>query len=197
VATHDALRRAALELVATHGLERVSIEMITERADVGYRTFFNHFPSKEDALVDPGGPRAARVVAALDARPATETPLEALRAALLAEFDDFDARRAELCAKLAVIEHNPSLRPRFQAEFTVMERGLAEAIARRTGLDPDHDLYPRLLAAIAGTTMRACVAQWREGGSTGTPRSLVNAAFDALAAGLTPPAAPVRPRRRG
>jgi AcrR family transcriptional regulator len=193
-ATHDAIRRAALQLVAKHGLDQVSIEMITERADVGYRTFFNHFANKEDALVDPGGPRASRVAAALDARPAQEDPLEALRAALLAEFDEFDDQRTELCAKMAVIENNPSLLPRFHAEFAAMERAITEAIARRTGLDPDLDLYPHLLAAVAGTALRTCLTQWRAVGSTGSPKPLVKTAFNLLAAGLTPP--PAHRRRR-
>jgi len=193
-ATHDAIRRAALELVAGQGLERVSIEMITEQADVGYRTFFNHFASKEDALVDPGGPRAARVSAALVRRPAEEGPLDALRAALLAEFDDFESQRAEVCAKLAVIENNPTLLPRFHAEFVVMERAIASAIAQRTGLNTGTDLYPHLLASVATTALRTCLARWRAAGSTGSPQPLIGEALDALARGLTPPP---RCRRNG
>src|SRR4051812_19159981 len=53
VVTRRAIRRAALELVAEHGLDAVNVEQIAERADVGYRTFFNHFACKEDALVEP------------------------------------------------------------------------------------------------------------------------------------------------
>lgn len=43
--------RAAYEIIAERGLEGLVIQEITQVADVGYGTFYNHFPSKE-AIVD-------------------------------------------------------------------------------------------------------------------------------------------------
>ncbi len=48
--TRIRLFRSALALIARHGLANVTVEDITEAADVGKGTFFNYFPSKEHVL---------------------------------------------------------------------------------------------------------------------------------------------------
>ena len=48
--TEQKLVKAAMELVSTHGVFDVTVEQITERADVGKGTFFNYFPTKEHLL---------------------------------------------------------------------------------------------------------------------------------------------------
>ena len=42
--------RCALELIASRGLSNVTVEDITEAADVGKGTFFNYFASKDHVL---------------------------------------------------------------------------------------------------------------------------------------------------
>ena len=46
--TRTRLLRAAMSLMADRGLEGVAINEITEAADVGFGTFYNHFSSKEE-----------------------------------------------------------------------------------------------------------------------------------------------------
>ena len=190
LATCDAIRRAALELVAEHGLEQVSVEQIAERADIGYRTFFNHFGCKEDALVEPGDARAVRLTSALEKRPVSESPLEALRAVLLVEAADLEERAAEFALKFAVFEANPTLMRRFHAEFAVLDRALVESLARRVHLDPEH-LYPHLLAGAGITALRTSFVRWRAAGAGEQPDGalvrLVGQAFDMLADGLSLP----------
>jgi len=48
--TEQKLIKAAMELVSLHGVFDITVEQITERADVGKGTFFNYFPSKEHLL---------------------------------------------------------------------------------------------------------------------------------------------------
>jgi AcrR family transcriptional regulator len=45
--TRQKLLDAALHLMAENGMEGVSINQITEAADVGFGSFYNHFPSKD------------------------------------------------------------------------------------------------------------------------------------------------------
>ena len=50
VETRIRLFRSALALIAEHGLPNVTVEDITEAADVGKGTFFNYFESKDHVL---------------------------------------------------------------------------------------------------------------------------------------------------
>ncbi|EMY34785.1 hypothetical protein D477_007706 [Arthrobacter crystallopoietes BAB-32] len=49
--TWSALHGAASDLALNHGLESVTIEAVAAAAGVSTRTFFNYFPSKEDAVL--------------------------------------------------------------------------------------------------------------------------------------------------
>lgn len=55
--TADAIEKAALELVLEHGYADVTVAMISEAAGISQRTFFNHYPTKEDALLGRHMPR--------------------------------------------------------------------------------------------------------------------------------------------
>ena len=85
VATRLALHAAALQLVAERGLEHVSVDDIAERADVSPRTFFNYFPTKDDAVLGLDPDAGRQQVESLLARPAGESPIESLRAVARAQ----------------------------------------------------------------------------------------------------------------
>jgi AcrR family transcriptional regulator len=193
--TRNAIRRSALELVAARGLEDVSVEQIVERADVGYRTFFNHFSNKEDALVESGEERAAELLARLQDRPVESRPLETLRDVFLVQAASIEEQEHELSLRFTVIEANPLLMRRFHAEFVAVERALALSVADRLQLDPDVELYPHLLSAVACTALRTSVLRWRAGGGgtqpAGTLVALVARSFDLLAAGFPAPMAEI------
>ncbi len=183
--TRKALTAAAIRLAIERGSpDRVTVEEISEAADVSPRTFFNYFSSKEDAIlgVDPEGRTGMR--AELELRPADETPIEALRAALLSTAETID-EDAELWAqRLQLVREHPSLTPGYVASFADFERGLVEAMAVRLGLDPDTDLYPALVVATGLTVMRVTVKHWQAQDPDAGLADLLDLAFDQLAGGL-------------
>jgi len=65
-ATRDRIYRAALELFSERGLSSVTVEQITQRADVGKGTFFNYFANKEAILTDFGADQLARIEQAVE-----------------------------------------------------------------------------------------------------------------------------------
>ena len=110
--TRAALSAAALRLVAERGLDQVTVEEISEAADVSARTFFNYFPSKDEALLgDQPADRevlAARIVAA----PPAMSAFDALRRAFDEVVEAIEADREVWLLRLRVIAANPSLLPR-------------------------------------------------------------------------------------
>ena len=51
VRTKEFLRQALMELIAERGYERLSVQDIIDRANIGRSTFYTHFHDKEDLLV--------------------------------------------------------------------------------------------------------------------------------------------------
>ena len=51
LATRRAIQVAVLDLIVEHGLDAVTVDMVSRRADVSPRTFFNYFPSKAEAAL--------------------------------------------------------------------------------------------------------------------------------------------------
>jgi AcrR family transcriptional regulator len=51
LATRRAIQRAALQVVRERGLDGATVDEMARLADVSPRTFFNYFPSKEDAIL--------------------------------------------------------------------------------------------------------------------------------------------------
>lgn len=194
IATRRSLQRAALDLVARRGLELVTVEDIAAAVDVSPRTFFNYFPSKEDALVggDPEVP--VRLARQLVNRPPTESPLAALRAVVV-PYAEVDANEVDLLMlRMDVVEANPSLAPGMIGSFAEAERMLAQALSERTGRDVDDDAYPSLVAAVVVGALRASLNRWRAGAFTVSLAGLIDEAFGCLAAGLP---APSTDRTRG
>jgi len=189
-ATRRALHRAAIRLVQERGLQGVTVEDITEAADVSSRTFFNYFACKEDAIVGPGSHLGERVADALAEQPAGEPILSALAEALAAvvqEILDDPERRADWALRMQLVRRYPAqLLPRQLAAFADFERTVVEAVARRSGTDPDADLYPAVAGAVAVALVRAAFSHWRQGDPGGSLVDLLRQAFALVGCGLEP-----------
>lgn len=78
----QALIDAALDLFDRNGYEQTTIADITAAAEVGARTFFNYFASKEDLLFPESDARVRSTLDAIAARDPREGPAEVLLRAL-------------------------------------------------------------------------------------------------------------------
>jgi AcrR family transcriptional regulator len=177
-AVRAALRSAAVRLVADRGLDAVTIEDITDEADVSVRTFFNYFAAKEDALTAPDPERLAWLRAEVLARPASEPVMVALREVLVADAAELGERRDEWLRQLSVCKRDPRLLVALAGSWTVLEHELASAVAERVG-SADDDLTTQVAAAAAVATLRAAVRRWKNESSVPLAE-VVRGAFDAL-----------------
>ncbi len=66
--TRQALVNAAVRLFTEQGYDQTSVADIAEAADVSKRTFFLHFPTKEDVLLADGDSRTDLAVRAIEGR---------------------------------------------------------------------------------------------------------------------------------
>ena len=159
-ATRSALKRSAVGLVAARGLAAVTVEEIASGADVSSRTFFNYFPTKEDAVIGWDPTVLAEMIDGLRLRPGDEPGPAALRAMLLAVFSAFDADHRDLLERLRVIRSDPHLVAHHVLRWGETERQLVGALAERRGTDPATDHYASLVVATTLAASRTAMMSW-------------------------------------
>ena len=182
--TRTALEAAALRLFAERGYEQTTVDDIAEAADVAVRTFFRYFQSKQHVLFgDVALGIAARLRTALRERPATETPVEAVGAALGAmELDDAEQQR-QVLDRLRLLQRLPELGGTYHLLFQQLHDVIAEEVAERTG-KPVADLHPQLLAAAATGALKAALTVFEVSGGRRQLAELRDKAYTLLTAGL-------------
>jgi len=182
--TRTALEAAALRLFAERGYEQTTVDDIAEAADVAVRTFFRYFQSKQHVLFgDVALGIAARLRTALRERPAKETPVEAVRAALGAmELDDAEQQR-QVLDRLRLLQRLPELGGTYHLLFQQLHDVIAEEVAERTG-KPVTDLHPQLLAAAATGALKAALTVFEVSGGRRRLAELRDKAYTLLTAGL-------------
>ncbi|GAA0447398.1 TetR family transcriptional regulator [Paractinoplanes deccanensis] len=181
--TKAALMSAALRLADERGLDHVTVEEISEAADVSPRTFFNYFATKDDAIIGEQIADGPSVCDRLLAVPAEVPLIPAMLEALAPEIQQFQADREIWLLRMRVIKNNPSLLPLLVARGGIAERESAGAIATRLGLPAD-DYFALLAATLTGTAVRAAMMRWADSEGHDDLPQLVREAFGVLAEGL-------------
>jgi AcrR family transcriptional regulator len=183
-ATKDALSQAALDLAIHGGLDAVTAESIAEAANVSTRTFHNYFSSKEDAVLFVLEKAALGLVEAFAERSATEPVLDSLEAAFIKFMESSGGLERTVAVTRLMVQH-PALVARHIAFYDDTSTALLSEIGKRTGTDPDVDLYPRLVYHAAVAVGRAVLELQISGASAQRrPADLVRQGFTQLRHGL-------------
>lgn len=125
--TRAAIVEAGTRLFQTDGYDETTIAAIAEAADIGARTFFSYFESKEELLFPESTDRMNTTIAAIRNRRETDTPADVLFAALVTvgvESDEMFSGTAGLRLRLA--ETVPAVR----ARATQLQHEASTLIAR-------------------------------------------------------------------
>lgn len=154
-ATARAIEVAAVRLASEHGAAALTVDQICAEAGVKQRTFFNHFPTKEDALLgselpaldeqrvreylsDPHAPVLTGVIGLVDV-PGAGDELTALRMQVLASAPTLAERQATRLRPLA-LEVQGIVRLKLQAIEPDMD-------------DADLDVASALITQLASTLL--------------------------------------------
>lgn len=200
-ATRSALRRSAVTLVADRGLAAVNVEDIAAHANVSSRTFYNYFPSKEDAISGWDPDLVADMVERLRSRPAAEAAPVAMRAALGEVFSLFDDDHRDLFERLRVTRSDPHLLAHHVSRWADTERQLVAALTERHDRDTErhdrdaerhdrdaaHARYASLVVATMLTASRVAMMSWCDNEGRVPLAEELAFHFDVLGDGLAEP----------
>lgn len=178
------LEDAALALFVERGFDATTVDDIAAAAEVSRRTFFRYYRSKEDVLLSDHPRRLGQLRQALAARPPAESPLTALRHALMSLSGSYEEDRPRLLLRAKVMRGTPSLQGRSLVLQRDWEQAVAEMVAERLGVDPRRDLRPAVVAATTLAAARAAWQSWLEHGGVAHLPGLVEEALDLLDGGL-------------
>ncbi|MET8447304.1 TetR family transcriptional regulator [Streptomyces sp. NPDC005209] len=182
IKTREAIRTATYELIEEQGYDATTIDQIAERAEVSPSTVFRYFPTKEDiVLTDEYDPL---IMEELRGRPAEEPWTESVRYVMRRAVQlgvDEDATVSRLRTRLMV--EVPAVRSRMMESMSVTGRMLCQAVAERTGRDPD-SLEVRVYAmSLIGGLMETSL-YWAENGHREDLADLIDRTLDVLEHGL-------------
>ena len=127
--TRMAMHRAALELVVERGLSAVTAQMIAERAGVSTRTFFNHWVTKESAILGINGGEGAQAIASLREKLPVMPAREAMRSMMREAIANVPVDRGLRELKKQVMEQEPSLHLVSSGNLQAMQTELVEELA--------------------------------------------------------------------
>ncbi|MTD57851.1 TetR/AcrR family transcriptional regulator [Amycolatopsis pithecellobii] len=128
--TRQALIDAAIDLFGRQGYDETTVADIAAEADIGSRTFFSYFASKEELLFPESDERVQATLDAIATRAPGESPPEVLLRALRTVGERSDDLVSPLAAlRLRLIQTVPAVRGRaLQVQFEA-QREIARQLA--------------------------------------------------------------------
>ncbi|MDT9698855.1 TetR family transcriptional regulator [Streptomyces sp. P17] len=182
IRTRTAIRTATYALIREQGYDATTVEQIAERAEVSPSTVFRYFPTKEDIVVtDEFDPI---LVEEIRKRPADEPWMDTLRyvtttALGLSLQEDPEVLRLRSHLMVQV----PAVRSRMLESMSVTGRMFSEAIAERTGRDPEgFEVRVFTMSLIGG--LAEITQYWAEHDFRDDLHDLLHRALDVIEHGL-------------
>lgn len=163
------IQHTAHRLFAERGFEAVTTEDIAAAAGISISTYFRHAPTKEGLLVDPVREAANEMVSLYSARPADESPVEALIQLFVTR-----ARDTGEVEQLETWHHAIATAPHLLSKSMLVSekdhRQFIEQVASRMGVDASVDIRPALLVDTSLAAVKFALDRWLSSDTAaGTP----------------------------
>ena len=175
--TRARLMVTAFELFARQGYEQTTVAQIAAAAGVTEMTFYRHFGSKVQLLID--DPYDPLIVKAISEQPAELPPLiRAVRGIRLAWHGLPITDEEPVRERVAIVAATPSLLPAMRASTAETEKAISEQLVA-DGTDPTE---AAVAAAAAMAALMTGLTRWAvtDGGALG---AAVERSLDVLEAG--------------
>ena len=157
VATASRLTILARRLTAERGLNGFTIEELCDEVGVSRRTFFNYFPSKEEAVIgvdeSEQAERFATTFLFLGSRGWSAVVDDLIRIAV-AHVHETEHSLTEHAEFITAVSREPRLLARFMSVTREREGQLTELVAAREGV-PTSDPKARAAVQIVATVLRS------------------------------------------
>jgi AcrR family transcriptional regulator len=181
VRTRQAIVDAAVDLFERDGYERTTVAGIAAAADIGTRTFFSYFASKEEVLFPESDARVRATIDAIADRAPGEGPADVLLRALRtagASSDDMTGRVGRL--RLRLMPEVPALLGRGLKLQLDAQREIGRHLAAAYPDELDDVSAAALAGALIGAVTAALMVLFEDPARRGDPAVLTSALEVAL-----------------
>lgn len=156
--TRQALAEAAADLFRRKGFDATTIADVAAAAEVGTRTLFRYFASKEDLLFPDHDDRVQAAVRTIETSAPPERPAEVLLRALAQAESDDDIASGMTALRLRLMREHPAVRGKALQLYSDAQLEISRALANAFPDQYDNLTAAALTGAFAGAVQGALCA---------------------------------------
>ena len=180
-ATRTAITSAARALTSEKGLNGYTVEEVCEAAGISRRTFFNYFPTKEDAIIGHADDDVPADVIDEFVAGGADSPAGDISPTLFRDLvrlslrlaEDMTASEEETRQLIAVVKKEPQLILRIIGVTEQREAQFARDVARREGVSPDHPVVQMAVVLLSTIARKSSMAYFSDGNTRSYPDLLL------------------------
>lgn len=166
-ATASAIEKATLDMMLKHGYDNVTVDMICGEVGISQRTFFNYFPTKDDAVLGRDMPQIDQQASRRFVLSDDSLLLDALS---LIHWPATSPGPRPIDERIRVISHSPALIGKQTERFGALEAELKEIIGLRLehqrpeSTEEDRAAEAAMVTQLLGGAMRFMGMSAKDGG---------------------------------
>ena len=180
-ATRGAITATARALTAERGLNGYTVEEVCDAAGISRRTFFNYFPTKEDAIIGHAGDDIPADVIEDFIAGGADSPAGDISPTLFRDLVRLSLRLAEgMTASeeetrqlIGVVHKEPQLILKIIGVTEQREAQFARDVARREGVAPDHPVVQMAVVLLSTIARKSSMAYFSDGNTRSYPDLLL------------------------
>ncbi|WP_371782334.1 TetR family transcriptional regulator [Streptosporangium subroseum] len=171
----------AMELFLEQGFDETTVDQVAAAVGMSGRSVFRYFATKEDMVLGDMLQIGHALAAALQARPAEESPWEALRRALDEPLTALKSDGGKALARATMLATTPALRAAAQQKHIQWEELLLPYVVQRmTGPAATRELRAHAIVSAALSCLDVAVEIWTKSDGTKALDTLLDTAIQAV-----------------